>query len=158
MGLQASQELFVAFFAIYFTLTIDRSFRDYKAYDTYQAMNLRDHALKRLMVAWVLLIIVPMIEFAYVVALLANVDVMFDTAPGDVLAIAVIGLLSFFEFGYYRIFEAVINRWPDKFYPPDELAETLDEERRRFWAHLVPGLMYILITLGLLAIVLMACE
>lgn len=147
VSLNPAQELFTAFFAIYFTLTIDRSFREYKAYDTYSAWKGERHAIRRLFLAWIFLIILPLIEYAYIMGFLVNVELRFDQAPTDILAIAVVGLLSFYMFGYYRVFEAMIHICPQAFYPREEVEASAMPERQEFWSHFIPGVGYIAVTL-----------
>ena len=153
VDLNAAQELFTAFFAIYFSLTIDRSFREYKAYDTYSAWRGERRAVRRLFLAWVFLIVLPLLQYAYVMGLLAHVELRFDQALPDTLAITIIGLLSFYMFGYYRVFEAMIHICPQAFYPKDEVEETAMAERTEFWSHFIPGIGYIAVTLLLFAYV-----
>ena len=147
VDLNPAQELFTAFFAIYFTLTIDRSFKEYRAYDTFSALKCDRSAIRRLLLAWTFLIVLPIFQYAIIMGLLPRVELRFDLAPTDILSIAIIGLLSFFEFGYYRIFEAFIHLRPHAFFPEDFVKEAIPEVRQEFWSHFIPGIGYIAATL-----------
>jgi hypothetical protein len=64
-----------------------------------------------------------------------------------------LGFLSFFSFGYYRIFEAFLNAFPEFFYSKDELSRRHTEMRPGFLAHFIPGLLYILLTILVLILI-----
>ena len=76
---------------------------------------------------------------------------MLDQMPAGLLNIIMIGFLSFFSFGYYRIFEAFLNGFPTVFFSEGELLTRPWEPRPHFWSHFIPGFMYIIATLGLLS-------
>lgn len=63
-----------------------------------------------------------------------------------------IGLLSFFDFGYYRIFESILYLSPESFYSDDERDRILAKEKGEFQAHFVPGILYIVATTIMLLI------
>lgn len=67
-----------------------------------------------------------------------------------VLTIVLVGLLSFFDFGYYRIFEAVLYYSPGTFFTPKEQDEMLEKERGEIRAHLIPGICYVVATVVML--------
>ena len=73
MSLTEAQELFSLFFAIYFGLIIDRSHEMYKSWDTYNAKG-KSHNIKRLLAAWIILFIVPLLHFAILFILLGSID------------------------------------------------------------------------------------
>lgn len=154
VAINPAQELFAAFFTIYFTLTIDRSFKEYRPYDTYAAWQGDPFALRRTFLAWTTLIILPLLQFALIIGLLSGVELSFDHSLTDILAIMTIGILSFFEFGYYRIFEAIVHLRPQIFYSEDD-KETISEERREFWSHFIPGALYLVISAVLFLLVLL---
>ncbi len=64
MPLNEAQELFGFFFAITFALTIDRSHEVYKPWDTYKAWKGKSHNINRLLTAWIILILLPILHFA----------------------------------------------------------------------------------------------
>lgn len=88
--------------------------------------------------------------------LLGRVELRFDLAPTNILSIAIIGLLSFFEFGYYRVFEAFIHLRPRAFFSDDYIRESIPEERREFWSQFMPGIGYITVTMLLFLYVVFA--
>ena len=142
-AINAAQELFAAFFAIYFALNIDRAQREYSPYDTYAMWKGNRHAIRRLAAALVVNFILPMVQFAITFALLDGVELTFDVSVTETLAIVGIGFLSFFQFGYYRIFEAIINLRPEVFFVEEDRQKYLREERREFRSHFMPGILYV---------------
>ena len=153
-AINAAQELFLAFFAIYFALNIDRTQREYGSYDTYAAWNGSRHAFRRLVTAWVVTFLFPMVQFAITFSLLDGVNVALDLTFSDTLMIVAIGFLSFFQFGYYRIFEAIINLRPEVFFLEEGRQKYLKEERREFRSHFVPGVLYIVGSVLVLVLIL----
>jgi hypothetical protein len=63
-----------------------------------------------------------------------------------IINIILVGLLAFFDFGYYRIFEGFLYLSPEKFLRDKERKEVLDEKRYEFRAHMIPGILYVAIT------------
>jgi hypothetical protein len=146
MSLTEAQELFSLFFAIYFGLIIDRSHEMYKSWDTYNAWKGKSHNIKRLLAAWIILFIVPLLHFAILFILLGSIDVRFDTTIGGTLNIALIGIGSFFEFGYFRIYESFLHKYPESFFSEDERIQKERLIRSDFWAHFIPGALYVIIS------------
>jgi hypothetical protein len=146
MSLTEAQELFSLFFAIYFSLIIDRSNQDYKSWDTYNAWRGRSHNIKRLFVAWIILFIVPLLHFAILFILLGSIDVRFDMTISGILNVALIGVGSFFEFGYFRIYEAFLHKYPESFFAEEERIQKERLIRPGFWAHFIPGALYVILS------------
>lgn len=147
-----AQQLFGLFFAIYFFIIIDRSHEVYKPWDTYRAAQGISHDINRLVLAWIILMILPVTQFAILFTLLGLFNVTFDATITGVVNIILISIGSFFTFGYYRIYEAFIHRSPDIFFSEDERKGSLIEIRPDFWAHFTPGALYLLIPTLLLFI------
>lgn len=148
MPLNDPQEVFILFFAIYFGLTIDRSHEMYKPFDTYNAWKGKSHNLKRLLAAWLILFVIPISHFGILFILLGSVNVRFDMTIGGISNIILISLSSFFEFGYFRIYEAFIHGYPESFFGNDERMQ-LDRSgkiRPDFWAHFIPGALYVILS------------
>ena len=120
MPFTEAQELFSLFFAIYFSLIIDRSHEMYKPWDTYNAWKGKSHNTKRLLAAWIILFIVPLLNFAILFVILGLIDVQFDLTISGILNVSLIGLGSFFEFGYFRIYEAFLHRYSESFFADEE--------------------------------------
>ena len=59
-----------------------------------------------------------------------------------------IGLSSFFDFGYFRIYEAFLHSDPGSFFSEEDLTklDLLDNVRPDFWAHFIPGVLYVIIS------------
>jgi hypothetical protein len=146
MSLTEAQELFSLFFAIYFSLIIDRSNQDYKSWDTYNAWRGRSHNIKRLFAAWIILFIVPLLHFAILFILLGSIDVRFDMTISGILNVALIGVGSFFEFGYFRIYEAFLHKYPESFFAEEERIQKERLIRPDFWAHFIPGALYVILS------------
>jgi hypothetical protein len=148
-----AQIMLELFFAIYFTLIIDRAHKEYDPYNTYSAWTGRSPAHRRLFASWLILVILPLLQFAVTYLIMGKYPVPLDAAPYGILNIVMIGFLSFFSFGYYRIFEAFLNGYPGYFYSDQELIERKAEARPEFWSHFMPGLLYILLTIIVLVLV-----
>jgi Na+/H+-dicarboxylate symporter len=148
----AAQELFILIFAIHFTLIIERVHSTYNPYDTYSAWKGVPHAIKRLVVSWVILYILPLLHFAIFFVIIGTYNINFDMTLRGVFSIVLVGLLSFFDFGYYRIFEAALYYSPDTFFTKKEQEEILEKERGEVRAHLIPGICYVVATIMMLLI------
>ena len=146
MSLTEAQELFSLFFAIYFGLIIDRSHEMYKSWDTYNAWKGKSHNINRLLAAWIILFIVPLLHFAILFILLGSINVRFDTTISGILNVALIGVGSFFEFGYFRIYEAFLHRYPESFFAYEERIQKEHLIRPDFWAHFIPGALYVILS------------
>lgn len=152
MPLTEAQELFSLFFAIYFSLIIDRAHQDYKPWDMYNAWRGKSHNLNRALVAWIILFITPLIHFSILFILLGNINPQFDLTVSGLSNLILISLASFFDFGYYRIYEAFLHKYPESFFAEEELVQHLGRIRPDFWAHFMPGLFYVLISTLLMLI------
>lgn len=141
-----AQMMLELFFAVYFALVIDRSHVAYDPYNTYSAWTGKSPAHRRLIVSWLILVLLPLSHFAITYLVLGKYPIALDMTPYGVLNIVMIGFLSFFSFGYYRIFEAFLNGFPRFFYSDEELSKRHVEIRPEFWAHFIPGILYILMT------------
>ena len=127
---------------------IDRSHEMYKPWDTYNAWKGKSHNLKRLLAAWLILFVIPISHFGILFILLGSVNVRFDMTIGGISNIILISLSSFFEFGYFRIYEAFIHSYPESFFGDDERMQ-LDRSgkiRPDFWAHFIPGALYVILS------------
>ena len=145
MDLNEAQNLFALFFAIYFALIIDRAHQVYKPWDTYNAWKGDPHNIRRLVAAWLVLFVVPLLHFAILFALLGSVDIPFDFTVRGILNIVLVGLGSFFDFGYFRIYEAFLHGYSRRFFSEQDLAQKIPSGTIRpdFWAHFMPGVLYV---------------
>lgn len=148
-----AQIMLELFFAIYFALIIDRSHVAYNPYDTYSAWTRKSLAHRRLAISWLILVFLPLLQFAITYLVLGEYPIALDMTLYGVLNIVMIGFLSFFTFGYYRMFEAFLNEFPRFFYSEQELSKRHIEMRPGFWAHFTPGLLYILLTIFVLILI-----
>ena len=78
MSLTNAQELFALFFGIYFALIIDRSHEMYEPWDTYNAWKGRSHNIKRTLTAAIILLIIPLLQFAFFLNLIGTLKIPFD--------------------------------------------------------------------------------
>ena len=60
--------------------------------------------------------------------------------------IVLIGLLSFFDFGYFRIYESMLYLSPNTFYTDQEQEDVLVKDKGEFKAHFIPGILYVVVT------------
>jgi hypothetical protein len=99
-------------------------------------------------VAWIILFVVPLIHFSILFSLLKNFSIKFDLTIRDLLNLVLISLASFFDFGYYRIYEAFLHKYPKSFFADEELIQVqhLGKNCPDFWAYFMPGLLYVLIS------------
>jgi hypothetical protein len=142
----SAQDLFLYFFAIYFAMIIARSHEMYKPWDTYNAWKGKPQNIIRLLTAWIILFIVPLLHFAILFVLLGSVDVRFNMTIRGILNVALIGFGSFFEFGYFRIYEAFLHKYPDSFFADEENIQKELLIHLDFWAHFIPGVLYIILS------------
>lgn len=140
------QDLFLYFFAIYFSLIIARSHEIYKPWDTYSAWKGQSHNIKRLLTGWIILFIVPLLHFAVLFILLGSVDISLDMTISSILDVTLISIGSFFEFGYFRIYEAFLHKYPDSFFTDEDSIRREISVRSDFWAHFIPGILYVAIS------------
>ena len=154
MPLNEAQELFGFFFAITFALTIDRSHEIYKPWDTYNAWKGKSHNINRLLMAWIILILLPIMHFAILFTLLEIFNVTFGTTIVGVLNVVLVSISSFFAFGYFRIYEAFLHGFSELFFSEEEKIGFSIEIRPYFWAHFIPGVLYVLISTFILIIAL----
>lgn len=105
MHITEAQELFILIFVIYFTLIIDRANHKYNPYDTYNAWTGKPHTIRRLMLSWTILHIIPLLNFAIFFIILGINKISFDPNFLEVINIVLVDLLAFFIFGYYHVFE-----------------------------------------------------
>ena len=157
MDLNEAQNIFALFFAVYFALIIDRANETYRPWDTYNAWKGRPHNIMRLAAGWLILFIIPLFHFAVIFALLGSLNIRLGLSVIGILNLVLIGLGSFFDFGYYRIYEAFLHRFSGSFFTDEELAQKVFSGKLRsdFWAHFMPGALYVigstlLILLGIL--------
>jgi hypothetical protein len=139
-----AQQLFTFIFAIHFTLIIDRVERNYNPYDTYNAWKGQLHSIRRLFLSWSIMYILPLFNFAAFLLILGIYNVSFDLNINGALNIVLVALSSFFDFGYYRIFESILYLSPKTFYTEEEIDRMLDDNRNEFRAHLIPGILYVI--------------
>ncbi len=60
--------------------------------------------------------------------------------------VVLISLSSFFDFGYFRIYEAFLHSHPESFFADEELLqfERSGKIRPDFGAHFIPGALYVI--------------
>ena len=146
MPLNEAQQLFMLFFGINFALIIDRSHEMYKPWDTYSMWKGRSHNIKRTLTATIILLIIPLLQFAFFLILIGTLKIPFDMTFDGISNVVLISISSFFEFGYFRIYEAYLHRYPESFFEEEELIERLDIIRPDFLGHFIPGVMYVLLS------------
>jgi len=96
--------------------------------------------------AWIILFIVPLLHFAILFILLGSIDVRFNTTISGILNVALIGVGSFFEFGYFRIYEAFLHKYLESFFTDEERIQKERLIRPDFWAHFIPGALYVILS------------
>jgi hypothetical protein len=160
MDFTEAQNLFAFFFAVYFALIIDRAHHTYTPWDTYGAWKGNVNNIYRLLAGWIILFIMPLLHFSLLFVLLGSIGTDFKMTAVDVLSLVLIGLGSFFDFGYYRIYEAFLHNYPGVFFSDEELAGMIASGKLRpgFRAHFIPGMLFVTLStlLILTAVVLLA--
>lgn len=147
-----AQELFSLFFAIYFAMIIERAHEIYKPWDTYNAWKGSSQNIKRLLAAWIILFIIPLLHFSILFVLLGSVDIRFDMTTRGILNVVLISFGSFFDFGYLRVYEAFLHKYPESFFTEEERIQKEHLIRPDFWAHFIPGTLYVIISASLVLI------
>lgn len=154
--LNSAQTLFGVFFAIFYGLMLNYAGL-YHPFDTYDAWRGKKTAQRRLLTSTVVLNVLPFLNFAWILISLGGVEISPQWDLVNVSLILLVLLLSLTVHGYYRIFVALLYKYPRSFYTNHKRIEKLtklDEEGRtvsfgaRFW----PGLLYIMIPNLLLAL------
>jgi hypothetical protein len=87
----------------------------------------------------------PLFPFAILFVLLGSANIQFDMTIRGVSSVALIGLSLFFDFGYFRIYEGFLHRYPDSFFAGKDRMQIdlLDKIRPDFRAHFVPCVLYV---------------
>src|SRR5674536_317308 len=101
---------------------------------------------KRMLTAAIILLIIPLLHFAFFLVLLGTLKIPFDMTFDGISNVVLISLSSFFEFGYFRIYEAYLHRYPESFFAEEELIERVNLIRPDFLGHFIPGLIYVLLS------------
>ncbi len=153
MPLNEAQELFGFFFAITFYLIIERSHEIYRPWDTYKAWKGESHNINRLLMAWIILILLPIIHFTILFTLLEMFNVTFETTIVGVLTVVLVSISPIFPLGYFRIYEAFLHGFSELFFSEEEIGLSI-EIRPYFWAHFIPGVLYVLISSFMLVVAL----
>ncbi len=153
MSLNEAQELFGFFFAITFALTIERSHEVYKPWDTYNAWKGKSHNINRLLTAWIILILLPIMHFAILFTLLERFNVTFGTTIIGVLNVVLVSISPIFPLGYFKTYEAFLHDFSKLFFSEEEIGLSI-EIRPYFWAHFIPGVLSVLISTFMLIIAL----
>lgn len=71
-----------------------------------------------------------------------------------VVNIMLVSISSFYRFGSYRIYEALLHGYPRKFFSEEEQKSPSLEIRPCFRAHLIPGILYVAVSTGMLVLAL----
>lgn len=129
--------------------------QSYDAWDTYDAWRGIRQSQRRLFIELVLLNIVPISNFAWIFSALADVTIDFGWNATNCLTILLVVFLSFITIGYYRVYVALLYKYPRAFYrskkrleyftKPDEYGEPVS-----FGAQFWPGVIYTLLPNALL--------
>lgn len=146
MGFTDAQWLFIIIFAINFTLIIDRAHNNYNSFDTYNSWRGYSQALYRLLISWLFLYILPLLNFAIFYIIMSINNISIENSIQGAFKIVLIGLLSFFDFGYFRIYESMLYLSPNTFYTDQEQEDVLVKDKGEFKAHFIPGILYVVVT------------
>ncbi len=154
MLMNDAQLLFVAFFAILYTLMLGYV-QKYNAFDVYDAWRRKRQSVKRFLLAFLILNVLTLFNFTWIISILATVNIGFEWTAPDFLVILLVVFLSFIVNGYYRMYVSLLYRYPRVFYRSKRRIEyfTKADEHgdlpsfgARFW----PGLIYIFVPNGFL--------
>jgi hypothetical protein len=65
-----------------------------------------------------------------------------------VINVVLVGLGSFFDFGYYRIYEAFLHGYSESFFSDEEIVQKIPKGNIRpdFLAHFIPGALYVILS------------
>lgn len=122
----------------------------YHPFDTYDAWRGKRASQQRLLIAIAILNVLPFLNFAWILITLGRIFISLEWDLTNISVILLVLILSLTVHGYYRIFVALLYKFPRSFYKNQKRIEyftKLDEEGKtasfgaRFW----PGLLYIVI-------------
>ena len=84
---------------------------------------------------------------------LSEREMVYVTIRG-ILNVVLIGLSSFFDFGYFRIYEAFLHSYHESFFSDEDLTqiERIGKIRPDFWAHFMPGALYVIVSVLMMLI------
>jgi hypothetical protein len=110
--------------------------------------------VKRLLAGWIILFILPLLHFSFLFVLLGSIGTDFKMTTVHVMSLVLIGLGSFFDFGYYRIYEAFLHNYPRTFFSDKELTGMIASGKLRpgFLAHFIPGMLFVTLSTLLILI------
>ena len=152
MSLTNAQELFMLFFGIHFAVTIEKAHDMYKPWETYSAWGGSSHNIKRLLIAYLILVFIPLTHFGLLFVFIGSSSVPFDLTLDGVSNVILVSLSSLFEFGYFRMYEAFLHTYPKLFFTEEEIEEHTVRILPGFWSHFAPGLIYVLLSTILMLI------
>jgi len=143
--MEKGPEAFVLFYAFFWAAAFSVTGR-YHAFDTASVCKRDRRAICRLIVAFIILNFLPVVWFIFLYR-----EVIPDQKGWWPMTSAAIASLS--VFGFLRIFHAFVatEKRYHRFYTDCQVKEVQERDRERFiqpqtfWAHLVPGLLYLLI-------------
>jgi len=149
-----AQTLFVAFFAISYTLMLGYG-QSYNIWDTYDAWRGKRQSIRRFFLGFILLNIIPISNFAWILSALASVALSVEWNLANFLLTLLIVFLPFIIIGYYRLCVSLLYKYPYAFYRSKRRLENFtkaDEhgEPISFGARFWPGVIYIAIPNGFL--------
>ena len=124
----------------------------YRSRDTCSAWTGKSHHINRLLAGWVVLLILPVTHFAILFSLPDLFNVNFDPTATGVLRRILISISPFFAFGCFRLYEGVIHGAPRSFFSEEERSQGMVRPHLR--VHVVPGILYVVISTLLLVIAL----
>ena len=142
--------LYIVSFSIFYAVML-HTLKGIHAFDTSAAFTANRKALFRFAMSVIFLNLFPFLHFSIILLYLLNYLVV------DIFSILLVFSLSISIFGFDKVFHAMLIRGRTRFYTESEFESVLkfsDSTRRKFESNflqfLVPGLLYILVPLGLL--------
>lgn len=142
--------LYIVSFSIFYAVML-HTLKGLHAFDTSAAYTGNPKSLMRFVLSIVFLNLLPFLHFSIILLyLLHYLEV-------NILSILLVFALSISIFGFDKIFHAILIRGNKRLYTKSEYESVInfsDSMRKKFASHylqfLIPGLLYVLVPLGLL--------
>jgi hypothetical protein len=142
--------LYIISFSIFYDVML-HTLKGLRAFDTTAAFTGNAKPLARFALSILFLNLLPFLHFSIILLYLLHY------LHTDIFSILLVFAMSISIFGYDKVFHAMLIRGSKRLYTESELESVVnfsDSMRRKFASHylqsLIPGLLYVLVPLGLL--------
>ena len=141
--------LYIISFSVFYAVML-HTIRGIRAFDTSAAFTADPRSLRRFVLSILFLNLLPFLHFSIILLYLLHYLAL------NIFSILVVFALSISVFGFDKVFHTMLIRFNGMLYTSSEYQSVINSESaaRKFSSHylqyLIPGLLYILVPLGLL--------